>query len=268
MGETMVTTKINGRETRVPIDTTALEAARSIGVEIPTLCYHPALVPYGACRLCLVEVKRPGHGGGRIVTSCTFHIREEGLEIDTHSERAQRDRKLVVELLLARCPNVELLQRLGKDLGIDKPRFTAQKQDENCILCGLCVRVCEELIGQSAISFTGRGPGREVSTPFLEPSEACIGCGACAFVCPTHAIEVQDLLQLRKLDKWGTSLQQRPCVRCGKFFAPEVELEKLSDRLELVKNWLQLCPECRREVAATDWIVGLRASPASPVRRG
>ncbi len=264
MGESFVTTKINGRPVQVPADTTALEAARSIGVEIPTLCYHPALVPYGSCRLCLVEVKRGGRS--RIVPSCTYHIREDGLEIETHSERVLRNRKLVVELLLARCPNVKLLQDLGAELGVSRPRFKAEKEDENCILCGLCVRVCEELIGESAISFVGRGPGREVSTPFLEPSEACIGCGACAFVCPTHAIEVQDVLRLRKITKWGSSLEKRRCVRCGADFAPQVELEKLGDKLELVRPLLEVCPDCRREVAASDWIISLRAAPA-PSRR-
>jgi NADH dehydrogenase/NADH:ubiquinone oxidoreductase subunit G len=264
MGETLVTTTINGREARVPVDSTVLEAARSIGVHIPTLCYHPALAPYGACRLCLVEIKRGNRS--RIVTSCTFHIREEGLEILTHSDRVLRNRRVVVELLLARCPNVKMLQELGEELGVQKPRFVASKPAENCILCGLCVRVCEELIGESAISFVGRGPGREVATPFLEPSEACIGCGACAFVCPTHAIDVQDVLQLRKLDKWNASLPKHQCVRCGNYFAPQAELDKLAGKLELIKTWLEVCPDCRRELAASDWIVGLRAEPASSPR--
>jgi len=184
----MIRVVIDGREIEVERDTTILEAAEKLNIPIPTLCYHKALEPYGACRLCTVEVVHRGRS--RLVTACNYPIRDE-IEVFTASEKVLKGRRMIVELLLARCPEVPLLQRLAAELGIEKPRFPLK--EDNCILCGLCVRVCQELVGVSAISFVGRGVEREVSTPFYKISEDCIACGACAFVCPTGAIKLEDI---------------------------------------------------------------------------
>jgi heterodisulfide reductase subunit A len=184
----MIRIVIDGQEIKVEQDTTVLEAAEKLSIPIPTLCYHQALEPYGACRLCTVEVVQRGRS--RLVTSCNYPIREE-IEVLTTSEKVLKGRRMIVELLLARCPEVPLLQRLAAELGIEKPRFPLKEDD--CILCGLCVRVCQELVGVSAISFVGRGVEREVATPFFKLSEDCIACGACAFVCPTGAIKLEDV---------------------------------------------------------------------------
>ncbi len=180
---------IDGREALVERDTTILQAATDLGLEIPTLCHHPALEPYGACRLCTVEVI--DRGRSRLVTSCNYPIRSE-IEVLTSSESVVRGRRMIVELLWARCPEAEVFKALGARYGIAKPRFEL-REGELCYLCGLCVRVCDEVVGAKAISFVGRGVEREVGTPFYKVSEACIACGACEFVCPTGAIKVTDV---------------------------------------------------------------------------
>jgi len=246
----MITITIDGQETQVEQDTTALEAAQMLGIHIPTLCYHPALASYGACRLCLVEVKR-GHRSD-VVTSCNYPIRQEGLVVETHSERVLRDRKVVAELLLARCPDVPVIQNLATELGVERSRFSLQEND--CILCGLCVRVCEEIVGASAISFVGRGQDRKVMTPFQEASDVCQGCGACAYVCPTGAIKIEDILGQRHMLNWHTDLELRRCRICGHYFAPEGVMDRLEGKVEQVKEILDVCPQCRRKLLGEQWL--------------
>jgi predicted molibdopterin-dependent oxidoreductase YjgC len=183
----MLTVTIDGKRVQVQKDTTILDAAKSIGISIPTLCHHEALEPYGACRLCTVEVTAGGRT--RLVTACNYPIRDEGLEVKTRSEKVLKGRKMIVELLLARCPDVPVIRELADEMGIKKPRFRL-KNDE-CILCGLCVRVCRELVGVGAVGFMGRGIIREVDTPYHIDSDVCIGCGACAYLCPTGRMKME-----------------------------------------------------------------------------
>jgi len=186
----LITVTIDGHTTAVPPDTTILQAAKGLGIDIPTLCHHPVLEPYGACRLCTVEVVE--RGSSRLVTSCNYPIRRP-IEVLTASDRVLRGRKMIVELLWARCPGAKILQELAARYGIKRPRFEPGDEGELCYLCGLCVRFCDEVVGARAISFVGRGVDRQVGTPFYKVSEACIACGACEFICPTGAIKVRDL---------------------------------------------------------------------------
>jgi heterodisulfide reductase subunit A len=175
---------INDRDVEVPEGTTVLEAARQLGVKIPTLCYYEAVKPYGGCRLCLVEVTAGNQT--RLTASCTYMV-TEGLQVVTDSEEVLEARRFVLDLLWSRCPEVPVLQDLARQLGLSEPSFP--QGDSDCILCGKCIRVCTELQGVGAIGLVGRGAKRQVTTPFGEFSQVCRTCGACAFVCPTGHID-------------------------------------------------------------------------------
>ena len=175
----MITLKINGLDVSVEKGTTLLEAAQFLGFPIPTLCHMDGLNPYGACRLCVVEI---GEGPkSRLVSSCTY-LAEEGLKVRTASKRVVRARKMIIELLLASCPQSKIIQDLASAHGVRKQRF--KQEHEDCILCGLCVRMCKEQMMAGAIGFQMRGENRKIGTPFDIKSDICRTCGACMYVCP------------------------------------------------------------------------------------
>jgi heterodisulfide reductase subunit A len=213
----MVTLSIDGQRLEGEEGQTILEVARESGIEIPTLCYHPLLEPYGACRLCVVEVVANGRLG--LQTACTYPI-EEGLEVLTRSSSVVKARKVVLGLLLSRCPNVEVIQDLAREYGITEPPFPTDTPEERCILCGHCVRTCHELIRADVLNFSERGIERRVGPPFLEKTRLCIGCGACTIMCPTGAVEIvleQDAVYKEKplgpsSAIWVPSLQAVPRV--------------------------------------------------------
>lgn len=203
----MIKMTLDGHAVEVEENATVLDAAKALGIEIPTLCHHKAVTPAGACRLCVVEVKEGGRPG--LVPACAYPA-SEGLLIETNSEPVRASRRMTISLLLARCADAEPIRKLAADLEIDpvampSPVKTAAAEQagarrEKCILCGLCVRVCRDVIGPEATCFAGRGAGREVSTPYKMLSDVCIGCGACAVVCPTGAVDPADILP-RKIEK-------------------------------------------------------------------
>ncbi|MBT3275699.1 MAG: 4Fe-4S dicluster domain-containing protein [Spirochaetales bacterium] len=197
----MVTIKINGAEHHCEAGTTVLEAAGDLGIKIPTLCHNDFLKPYGGCRLCLVEqVGRPA-----LTPACTTVV-SEGLEINTESDRISNSRKFVIELLLSRCPNSEQIQKMAKELGVqyDNPdsldvvgKYLLNRAPKrvvtDCVLCGLCVRACQEVPQRFALSISERGISRTIKPPFGKSAESCIGCGACAYVCPTKTITIEEV---------------------------------------------------------------------------
>ncbi len=180
---------IDGREVNATEGTSILHVAKKVGIRIPTLCYHEALEPFGACRICSVEITDV-RGRKKIVTSCNYPV-VDGLRVETKSERVIKTRQMLLELLLARCPNAKKIQELSREYGIEKPSFWVGDPEEDCILCGLCTRVCDEKVGVSAINFANRGVLREVTTPYNMISDECVGCGACAIVCPTDSKRVR-----------------------------------------------------------------------------
>jgi ferredoxin len=160
-----------------------------------------------------------------------------------------------MELLLARCPESKLVRETAENMGVSASRYPAPAprgfgaKDEalvDCILCGLCVRACTEAIGASAIGFAERGPSRRVATPFLANSAACIGCGACAAVCPTGVIKIEDTPEgIRRIPFLHTEVPLRKCASCGSFFAPAPQLDGLRGKAVSVQERMDMCPACR-----------------------
>jgi bidirectional [NiFe] hydrogenase diaphorase subunit len=186
----MIELTINQQMYKVPPGRTILEACREHGLLIPTLCYHPALEPYGGCRLCMVEIATPGRKP-RLVTACTYPC-EAGLQVWTDSARVQASRRLTAELLLAGAGDSPEIVSLAGQLGVSTVRYRLPESDA-CVLCGLCVRACREIVGVSAIGMVQRGIAREVSPPFQVASAACIGCGTCVMICPTGVLTLEDI---------------------------------------------------------------------------
>jgi glycine cleavage system H lipoate-binding protein/ferredoxin len=198
--------KFDDKEVTARGGQTILEAANAAGIRIPTLCHNEALTPYGACRLCSVEIVTK-RGKKRMVASCLYPV-EDGLTVLPNSERVIKSRKMIIELLLSRCPNAKILQDLADEYNLEKVRF--KSKNENCILCGMCVRVCTERLGVGAIGFQGRGTTRKVDISFGdEDSDICVGCGACTYVCPTGAVQMES----RALEKFRETIggQARKC---------------------------------------------------------
>lgn len=235
---------IDNIQVEVKEGTTILEAARGLGIDIPTLCHHEALEPYGACRVCQVEIIASTRSS--LVTACTYPV-WDSLIVKTDSEKVKLARKFMIELLLARCPKSEEIQKLAKDMGIKTHRLKTTDGEERCILCGLCARVCKDIIGKSAISFVDRGTDRKIDTPFADNSEDCIGCGACVFVCPTGAIKIEDVAKIRKIHDGKTQLELASCKCCGVRFATIKELDHLKGKIDMLKDILGFCENCRRK---------------------
>jgi bidirectional [NiFe] hydrogenase diaphorase subunit len=175
---------IDGKEIVAAEGKTILETARDEGIFIPTLCHHEALEPYGACRICVVEVDAGGRKG--LGAACVRPI-EKNMVVTTRSEQIDNIRKILIEQFLAHAPDSEILLELAKEYGADKDRFA--KQPSFCILCGLCVRYCTEVKKKNAIGFFDRGATREIRfIPEIAVKE-CKDCKGCFSLCPTSYLQ-------------------------------------------------------------------------------
>jgi NADH dehydrogenase/NADH:ubiquinone oxidoreductase subunit G len=184
-----ITLQVDGKQVTVTEGTTILEAARSVSVSIPTLCDHEKLAPYGACRICTVEADV--HGRTVLLAACQ-HPAENDLVVRTRTEKVDGIRKVLLEQMLAHAPDSEQIVELAEVYGADRNRF--EKESSFCILCGLCVRYCDEVKKKNAISFFDRGAKREIAfIPEIAVRE-CWDCKECFPLCPTEALQAAFVL--------------------------------------------------------------------------
>ncbi len=182
----MINLTIDGLDAQVEEGSSILDVAQFYGIPIPTLCHYDGLTDYGACRLCIVEIGKGANA--KLVSSCTYPA-EQGLFVRTNSKRVVEARKVLVELLLAMCPSSKTIQDLAAAMEVTKVRFKVEHSD--CILCGLCVRMCAEQMDAKAIGFVNRGKDRKITTPFDIKSDVCRTCGACMYICPACELRCQ-----------------------------------------------------------------------------
>ncbi|HOX38307.1 MAG TPA: FAD-dependent oxidoreductase [Candidatus Brocadiia bacterium] len=208
------TVNIDGRVAEVEIGATVLEAARRMGLSIPTLCHYRGMPPHGACRVCMVETDTPR--GPKLIASCSHPI-EGDMVVRTDTPAVRESRQVVLELLLAEAPDSEELAEFAASLGVNSTSFEPSPQGK-CILCGLCVRACNDLMKRGAIGMFGRGAIRKVQTAYGEPTDQCQACGACAFLCPTGAIDLKRITSRRitpHITDFDKGLSARPCIDLG-----------------------------------------------------
>ena len=246
----MPTLKINGRKVAGGGDAYLLEAFRAAGVEVPTLCNFDGLEPWGGCRLCVVDMSLAKWDDDwfKMVTACNHPV-EEGMTVITDSERVLATRRVVLDLLLARCPETPLIQQLGREYGIEETSYEPNPEPTDCILCGLCTRVCDH-IGVSAIASTDRGWGREIAPPFNEPPPDCIGCLACAEICPTDHIKFTTSNVQRTI--WGKEFEMLRDPATGEAVITKAQAEHFAERSGVPKSYFETSDKTKRlEMAKT-----------------
>ncbi len=242
-----LTLSIDGQAVRARRGATLLEAASAAGIHIPTLCHHDALEPHGACRLCVVDIRRPGWSAEpRMVAACLYPV-EDGLVVLTGSGRVRAARREILDLLLARCPESPRIRRLALDYGIRETSYRRNAEHTDCILCGLCTRLCDRL-GPAAISLVGRGIGREVAPPFHEPPPDCVGCLACSLICPAGHIPFTRSDGGHSI--WGRTFPRLRCPTCGRAHITEAEADYCATRTGLTRADLEKCDTCKRAATA------------------
>ena len=240
---------INGRPVAAFKGESVLTAAARTGIEIPTLCHHEAVEDSGACRLCMVEIRKASwdEDWTQLVTACLFPV-EEGLVVLTDSPEVRQTRKEILELLLAQAPDAQAVRTLAAAYGVEVSPYPPQVDPAlpGCILCGLCTRICQELV-TGAIATAERGPEKIVGTPFGETTDVCIGCLACASSCPTGAIPVEDLSVSRSI--WGRSFDMVPCKGCGAPTATQPQIDWLAEKTGREADDFMTCVACKTKAA-------------------
>ncbi len=240
---------IDGIDIEVTAGETIMEAAKRAKIFIPGLCFDEATGGGNNCRLCMVELEERGRQ--RLVAACAFLVKD-GLVITTSTERVSRIRKTLLELMYLQAPKNETILALMEKCGVAPPASLPMKAEgkngiDGCILCSRCVNACAHL-GAAAISTIGRGVIKEVNTPYGKAADVCIGCGACAEVCPLKTIEVEDTEDGRKI--WNKDFSWIRCEGCGAIITTEAHYRALEKILKEKNAPMQehlLCPVCKRK---------------------
>jgi len=227
---------IDGIETRASDGETILEAARKVGVRIPTLCYHRSMRSHRACRVCTVEVVREGKV--HYLTACTYKITGP-LTVHTRSEGALARRRENVSALLTSAPGALSVADIARGAG---GGAVPDSSGNRCIRCGLCVRVCDQIIGKKALAYEKGG----TDTPYAAVTDACIGCGTCAALCPTGAIAVVDEEGVRRFAPGDKEFRLVACTVCGRPITTEAHLALIRERRDLPDAAALVCPSCKR----------------------
>jgi NADH dehydrogenase/NADH:ubiquinone oxidoreductase subunit G len=236
---------IDGEQVRAPAGASVLDAARRAGRDVPALCHHEALPAIASCRLCLVEIRRPGRGWTQLTTSCDYPVSED-LEVVTASRALLKHRRMNLQLLRRRAPDAPVLLRLAGQLGAGGPLFPPLEDAplQDCILCELCVRVCSAL-GYDALAAAGRGDHKSIGPPFGQAAAAaCVGCGSCVEVCPTGCISMVDTAVTRSI--WGRTFDLATCERCGRPITTREHAAAMAAGPGLIEKSDQVCDGCRR----------------------
>jgi NADH dehydrogenase/NADH:ubiquinone oxidoreductase subunit G len=235
----MVNMTIDGKSVQANAGASVLQKIRDLRIDMPTLCYHPELAAFGACRLCTVEVR--ANGKWKLTASCDLPA-QKGLEIRTASEKAVEGRKLAAELLYFQYPTTAAVRDIAVKLGVAVA--PAESEGHDCILCGLCTRTCRDVVGVSALTFADRGLGRDVDAPKIAfTADRCIGCGSCAYVCPTDYVKMEAIDDKRMI--WNKVFTMAACNSCGRYFAPVEQLEYISRKTGTSIAVLSTCVSCR-----------------------
>lgn len=234
--------RIDGKECEANYGEYVLEVAARNNIYIPSLCHDEALPGQACCRMCIVEVVEKNRS--KVVTSCVYPVTSEA-DVITNSEKLIEMRRTIIMLLYARSPENTTIKRLAKIYSVSQSeRFKTGEKDE-CILCNLCVSACEKM-GTSAISTVHRGITKKVSTPFNEASPSCIGCAACANICPGGVIKVSEEDGTRTI--WNKEFELVKCSGCGECFATYEQLQYGDKRLDVKLKQYEdgyLCENCR-----------------------
>ncbi len=240
----MISMTINGKVVKAEKGEMLLKVTRREGIDIPALCHHDAVEPFGGCRLCMVEITKADWDGWKnYVTACLYPA-EDGLIIQTHSAKVNELRKGVLDLLAARCPNSPEIRELAAEYGVPQTTLEEVPDADNCIMCGLCTRVCERL-GFKAISTVGRGHSKQVAPPLNEAPPDCVGCISCAQVCPTNVIPYKDINGKRTI--WEKQFELIACKECGKHTITTDFADALCERRAIPRDYFDVCDDCRRK---------------------
>ena len=237
---------VDGKEITAQKRANLLKTLLDNGFEIPNLCYHETLKPYGVCRVCVVKITR--NGKTKIATSCNYLV-ADGLQVMTASEDVLQARNEALQTLLARAPASEPLKEYAAMWGVSQTSMPIEDPSEKCIMCGLCVRVCKEVVGANAICFEGKGRLRRPTTPTGGEADKCILCGACAYICPTGCITFEEIEaraeRRRKIDNWHRELALIACKKCGHPYMPSYQAQYFSQLTHIPQDFFDICPNCR-----------------------